>query len=60
MKKKGELTLQYIIMMILGLMALIIIAIIFREQIGNFVATIKGTSSGIDTQIIEATDGLTP
>tara|TARA_Y100000310_G_C20604068_1_gene774572 strand:+ start:1063 stop:1239 length:177 start_codon:yes stop_codon:yes gene_type:complete len=57
MAKRGELTLTYIIAMILALMVLIVILWIFRAQIMNFVTDITGISSELSSQI--DTTGLT-
>tara|TARA_Y100000310_G_C20689321_1_gene821170 strand:- start:1077 stop:1259 length:183 start_codon:yes stop_codon:yes gene_type:complete len=58
MNKKGELTLRFIILMILAVMVLIVVAIIFQDQIANFLETVKGTSSGLGEQIGNASQGL--
>jgi len=58
MTKKGELTLEYIILLILGLLVLILVAIMFQEQIGNFFSTISGTSSSLSKGAESAAEGL--
>jgi len=58
MNKKGmELTLNYIILIILGLLVLIVVGLIFREQIITFIENIRGVSSGLELE--KATEGLT-
>jgi len=47
MNKKGELTINYIIMLILAVIVLIIVIIIFRDQIGLFVEKITGLIQNI-------------
>ena len=51
MKKRGELTMSYIITMIIALLVLVVILWIFRDQIMNFVSDITGISSGLSDQI---------
>ena len=58
MTKKGELTLRFMILLILALMVLIVVAIIFQDQIGGFVDTLSGTSSTLGTELGQATEGL--
>ena len=58
--KKGELTINYVIVTILALIVLIIVALIFRDQISSFVKTILGISSGLNTDLSQATDALSP
>ncbi len=45
--KKGELTINYIIILILALLVLIVVAIIFRDQISNFLQSINAVSQPI-------------
>lgn len=56
--KKGELTINYTIVIILALLVLIIIALIFRGQIINFVNEITGISDGLNLK--DAAQGLKP
>ena len=56
--KKGEITINYVIVFILALLVLIVVALIFRQQIINFVANITGLSSGLGTNIHDATEAL--
>lgn len=58
--KKGELTINYIIIIILALLVLIVVAIIFRNQIGDFVQNIRGLSSGFNADIQQSAQGLAP
>tara|TARA_Y100000310_G_C20197170_1_gene585210 strand:- start:378 stop:563 length:186 start_codon:yes stop_codon:yes gene_type:complete len=58
MTKKGELTLRFMILLILALMVLIVVAIIFQDQIAGFVDTLSGTSSTLGTELGQATEGL--
>ena len=58
MKKKGELTLNYLIVIILALVVLIVVSLIFRDQIIDFVNNIRGISSSID--LGTAAEGLAP
>jgi hypothetical protein len=51
MTKKGELTMSYIITMIISLLVLVVVLWIFRDQIMNFVTDITGISSGLSDQI---------
>jgi len=56
--KKGELTINYTIVIILALLVLIIIALIFRGQIINFVNEITGVSESLNLK--DAAQGLKP
>ena len=57
--KKGELTINYIILLILGLIVLVTIAIIFRDQIGNFLESIRAVSDPISgDQLSKTTEEL--
>ena len=58
MNKKGELSLRFIILLMLALLALVVIAIIFQDQISSFVDAITGTSSDLSTSLSDATEGL--
>lgn len=57
MKKKGEITMSYVITMIIALLVLVVVIWIFREQIINFVSEITGLSQDLSGQI--DTSGLT-
>ena len=46
--KKGELTIEYVIIIILALLVLVVIAIIFRGQIMSFLDSIRGVSNAVD------------
>lgn len=46
--KKGELTINYVIVIILALLVLVIIGLIFRDQIGNFITSIRSVSDAVD------------
>lgn len=46
--EKGELTINYTIVFILALLVLIVIALIFRAQIINFVKEITGVSQNLN------------
>jgi hypothetical protein len=59
MQKKGELTLQFMIMLILGVLVLFVVLLIFKDQIIDFVTTIGATSEGLDSGIDNAVKGLT-
>ena len=54
--KRGEITINYVIVIILALIVLIVISLIFRDQITNFVENIRGVSSGLGLE--EAAEGL--
>lgn len=56
--KKGEITINYVIVIILALIVLIVVALIFRNQIGEFVQNIRGVSSGLGLE--EAAGKLKP
>ena len=57
--KKGELTINYIIVLILALIVLIVIAIIFRNQIGNFLQSLNAVSQPISgDQLTKTTEEL--
>ncbi|MDP3728863.1 MAG: hypothetical protein Q8R18_05440 [bacterium] len=56
--KKGELTMETVIVLILILIVLIAVALIFRGQITNFVKEITGISSSLGLE--EAAKGLKP
>ena len=57
--KKGELTINYIIVLILGLIVLVAIAIIFRDQIGNFLESIRAVSEPLSSdQLSKTTEEL--
>jgi hypothetical protein len=58
MRKKGELTLNYIILMIIAVVVLISVLIIFNKQIVAFVSNIQGTSDSLGTQLVDATESL--
>ena len=58
MKKKGELTLNYIILMIIALVVLIVVLVIFREQIGNFVSTIRELITGYGDEATKSIGNL--
>ncbi len=58
MKRKGELTMETVIVLILLLIVLIAVALIFRGQIISFVNSITGVSSGLNTDLSEATKTL--
>ncbi len=60
MKKKAELTIETIIILILVLVVLIVVSLIFRSQIVDFVNSIRGVSSGLNTDLTKATDALAP
>lgn len=47
MKKKGELTINYLIITILALIVLFAVAIIFHNQIINILSSLKVISSGL-------------
>jgi hypothetical protein len=49
--KKGELTTNYIIVIILALVVLIVVGIVFRNQIMGILSNLKVISSGIDTGV---------
>jgi hypothetical protein len=59
MEKKGELTLQFLIMLILAVIALFVVLWIFKDQIIDFVSTIKDTTGTLDTGVENAVDRLT-
>jgi len=46
------------ILLILALMVLIVVAIIFQDQIAGFVDTLSGTSSTLGSELGQATEGL--
>lgn len=46
--KKGDLELRYIILFILGIIVLIALVFIFREQLSHFVNMLASVSSDID------------
>ena len=48
LSKKGDLELRYIIMFILGIIVLIALTLVFREQIMHFVRTLDKVFIGID------------
>ncbi|MBS3170964.1 hypothetical protein J4223_04255 [Candidatus Woesearchaeota archaeon] len=57
--KKGELTINYIIVLILALIVLVAIAIIFRQQIGNFLESIRAVSEPLSSdQLSKTTEEL--
>ena len=58
MKKKAELTINYLIVIILALIVLIVASLIFRDQIIDFVNNIRGISSILD--LGTAAEGLSP
>ena len=60
MKKKGELSMHYIIITILALLVLVVVALIFRQQISEFIQNITGISSGLTEDITSTTDNLLP
>lgn len=60
MNKKGDLTINYIVITILALLVLVVVAIIFREQIVNFIDTIRGLTGGLNTDIQKAGEELIP
>ena len=60
MNKKGDLTINYIVITILALLVLVVVAIIFREQIITFIDTIRSLSSGLSTDIGKAGEEMIP
>lgn len=57
--KRGELTINYIIVLILALIVLIVIAIVFRDQIGNFLQSINAVSEPLSgDQLSKTTEEL--
>ena len=46
-RKKGELTIEYIIVLILALIVLVTLGIIFRSQIVSFISKITGLSDSV-------------
>ncbi len=60
MNKKGDLSINYVIITILALMVLIVVALIFRQQITGFIQNITGISGGLGTDIKGTTDSLLP
>ena len=60
MEKKGDITINYIIVTILALLVLVVVALIFREQIISFIDTIRGLSSGLSSDIDRASQELIP
>ena len=57
--KKGELTINYIVVLILALLVLVIIAIIFRDQITNFLNSLNAVSEPISgDQLSKTTEEL--
>jgi len=49
--KKGELTINYIIIIILALAVLIAIGLIFRNQIAEILSSLKIISTGVNTGV---------
>ncbi len=47
-QKKGELELKYIILLILAIIVLITLAVIFRQQLSNFLEQITSISTDIN------------
>ena len=47
MLKKGELTIRYIIILALAVMVLLVVVIVFRNQIGVFIEKIQGIMGSI-------------
>jgi hypothetical protein len=60
MNKKGEITINYIILLIIGLVALIVILIIFSDQISDFVKTIRELIGGYGSAATDASRDLLP
>jgi len=60
MEKRGELTINYVIVIILALLVLVVIALIFRNQIIDFINNIRGISSSLNTDLSKASDALAP
>lgn len=57
--KKGELTINYIVVLILALLVLVIVAIIFRDQITNFLNSLNAVSEPISgDQLSKTTEEL--
>lgn len=46
--KKGELELQYVILLILALLVLIVLTIMFRQQVSHFLDTVFSISKEIN------------
>lgn len=59
MKTRGDLTINYVILFILALLLLVVVAIIFRKQIINFLDTINGVSGGLGQGVKNAVKDLT-
>ena len=58
MQKKGEITLNYIILMIIGLIVLVVVLIIFRQQISAFVKTMLDLITGYGDKASTLSDQL--
>lgn len=59
-KKGAELTMNYLVVIIIGLLVLVVVALIFRGQIIEFVNSIRSVTSGLGSQLQGATEKLTP
>ena len=46
--KKGELELQYVVLLILAVIVLVVVLVMFREQVSNFLSTIFSVTDEIN------------
>jgi hypothetical protein len=60
MDKRGDLSMQFIVISILALIVLVVIVLVFRTQIINFISSITDLSSGLGTDINDASQDLLP
>jgi hypothetical protein len=58
MNKKGEVSLNFMIMLIIAVVVLFVILIIFRQQVVNFVGEIGGLITGYGDKATDLSKGL--
>jgi len=51
MNKKGDISIKYIIAIIIALMVLIVVVLVFKQQIGTFIEKLGGLVTNIFTPV---------